>query len=254
MMNLFTRAARLVSLVTAAALIVGLTACGGDGGEGPETPRPAGDMTPTVTAEAVSTPEATPTTVTELTPSETAGMDDFRAFAPLIQEALAEGDTPFFADRGVEEEMVCAGDEELGPCVDQLAGTVLTGIPSAVAQSDDLALFTPDDYAAMLMEWSASGTPDVRDKYGDGGVTLYALAHRPADEDGDEAYQAIVTGIFQPGITPLRQARILSFQFLDGSWWLTRELFATIPFTTEPYLSGECSDCYDRWERWEGEP
>jgi hypothetical protein len=56
-MNLFTGAARLVVLVMAAALAVGATACGGDGGESPDTPTL--EVTPQLTAVAEGeTPEA----------------------------------------------------------------------------------------------------------------------------------------------------------------------------------------------------
>ena len=56
-MNLFTGAARLVILVMAAAVAVGATACGGDGGEGRDTPSVEVTPQPTATAEG-ETPEA----------------------------------------------------------------------------------------------------------------------------------------------------------------------------------------------------
>ncbi len=56
-MNPFTRVAPLIILVMAAALVVGATACGGDGGEGRDTPSLEVTPQPTATAEG-ETPEA----------------------------------------------------------------------------------------------------------------------------------------------------------------------------------------------------
>ncbi len=67
-LNLFTGAARLVILVMAAALAVGATACGGDGGEGPDTPSLEVTPQPTATAEG-ETPEAA------VTPESTAPVE-----------------------------------------------------------------------------------------------------------------------------------------------------------------------------------
>ena len=248
------RAWAALGILSAAAL----TACDGGATEPPFLP----EASPTPTAQATLVPEATPTAVptptaapeTPTPPPQSGDMDGFRAFAALIDAALADDDASFFADRGVEDEMTCAGDEQLGPCAGQPAGAVLTGIPGAAAQSDAFGLFTPADYAAMLRDWFANARPDQSDEYGSGGLALYALAHSPTDTTGEEAYLAIVTGIFTSGPDAFRQARILSFQSLDGSWRLTFELFATVPQTATDWLSGECADCYDHWERWEGTP
>ena len=257
-MNLFTRAACLVILAMGAAFTVCLAACGGDAAEDPRTPRTTGGVTPTVTVAAVSTPEpastveTTPTTVSETSAPlpESSGMDGFRAFAAGVDSALTDGDASFFADRGLETEMTCAGDESFGPCLDQPAGIALPGIPSATIQSEPSVLLTPDDYAATLRDWFLRAKADLSDEYGSGGLVLYALAHQPAGDGIEEAYQTVVTGIFTVATADFRQARILSYQFLDGSWRLTRERFATVPETIESWLSGECDFCYDRWERW----
>jgi hypothetical protein len=245
---------RALALLSGAVLSVAvvLIACDGGASEAPFLV----ETSPTPATEATLTPEPRPTATPETLapPSESGGMEGFRAFAVLIEEALAESDGSFFAERGVEEEMTCAGDEQLGPCFDLPAGTVLTGIPGATAQSDAFALFTPSEYAAMLEAWFADARPDLSDEYGGGGLTLYALAHQPADGGDEEAHQAVVTGIFTSGPDAFRQARILSLQFLDERWWFTRELFATVPQTAADWLSGECDECYDQWERWEGTP
>ncbi len=251
------RAHALLSSAVLSVTVV-LIACDGGASETPflveTSPTPATEptLTPEPRPTAILTPRDTPEAPAP--PSESAGREGFRAFAVLIEGALAESDGSFFAERGVEEEMTCAGDEQLGPCFGLPAGTVLTGIPGATAQSDAFALFTPSEYAAMLEDWFADARPDLSDEYGGGGLTLYALAHQPADGGGEEAHQAVVTGIFTSGPDAFRQARILSFQFLDEQWRFTRELFATVPQTAADWLSGECDLCYDQWERWEGAP
>ena len=207
---------------------------------------------PTATSAPAPTPTAAPETPTP--EGECDGMDCFRAFAPLIDAALADGDGAFFAGRGLEEELTCQGDEQLGPCVDQPAGTVLTGIPGGVAQSDAIFYYPPDQFAFFISQWFRSDIPAAEDEYGSGALTLYALAYHPAAEGSEEAYQAIVTGMFSSGPDALRQALVLSFRFVDGSWRLTGQLQASIPQTADPYLSGDCTDCYDQWERWEGAP
>ncbi len=237
---------------TGGAVLTLAAAC--DGGPGSPfdidiSPAPEATATPT------AAPTAAPTPTPEPTPApESAGMDGFRAFAALIDDAVAVGDGSFFSGRGVEEEQICTGEEQLGPCAGESADTMLRGIPGAAAQSDAFALFTPDDYAAMLQDWFASGRPEDTDVYGSGEIVLYALAHRPAQGGADEAYLAIVSGIVTSGPDALRQARVLNFQFLDGGWRLISELLATVEFTAADYLSGDCGDCYDAWERWEGAP
>lgn len=239
----------LAVLCGAALFALAAAACNGGASEPPFLI----EITPAPDEEPTSTAVPTPTEVLEAPtpPPECDGFDCFRAFAPLIEAALAEDDASFFSERGAQIELTCAGDEQLGPCFDLPADTVLTGIPGAVAQSDAFALFAPDEFAAMLAEWFAAVNPGLSDEYGDGGLTLYALAHRPGDE---EAYQAIVTGIITSGPDTFRQARIISFLFVDGRWRLTSELYATIPQTAADWLSGDCDFCYDIWERWEGAP
>jgi len=234
---------RALSLLSGAALSAAvLTACDG----GVTEPPFLLETSPTPTEEATPAPEPTP---------ESGGMDGFRAFAAPVETALADGDASFFADRGLEHEMTCAGDEQLGPCVDQPAGTVLRGIPGAVWQSDASWLFSPNEYAAMLRDWFAGARADLSDEYGDGGVRLFAIGQR-ATGDADQEFLAIMTAILDtgPATEIQRQARILRFLFSEGVWQLDAEIFAAVSFTAKDWLSGQCSECYDRWERWEDTP
>ena len=208
-------------------------------------------------ASPTATEQATPTSVpdTPTPPPESGGLGGFRAFASLVGQALVDRDSSFFAERGLEDEMTCAGDEQLGPCVEQPVGTVLRGIPGAAWQSDAFSLFSPDEYAAMLDEWLDGAKPDQSDAYGDGTVMPYALARSGSLGSGEE-FLAIVTTILDtgPATETQRQARIFRFAFNEGAWSLTGEILAAVTFTAEPWLSGSCSECYDQWERWEGNP
>lgn len=240
---------RLSGSALLACVVVALTLIGcGDGEEAPSE-----------TASASLAPSAMPTEAATAAPTATAtevaeadGEDGFRAFAVRVEAALAGSDGLFFADRGLEEDLVCAGDEELGPCAGQAAGTAFRGIPRGIFQSDAFFLTSPEEYADDLVEWFGSAHPELEDDYGDGAVALYALAHQPSDRGGEEAYQAIITTIVTSGADSVRQARSLSFRFVDGRWLLTAEIAANLPQTAEAFLSGECDYCYDRWERWEG--
>lgn len=222
-----------------AAALLAPAACGGDGGPAGETPTPPA-ATPT------ATPAPTPTPIPEFD-----GFEGFRLFAARIAEAVAAGDGAFFAQRGVEREQTCAGDEVLPPCLGQEAGTVLRGIPLAVAESDAFSLESPQEYAEDISRRIALAQPDLRDDYGPGGAALFAIAHRPEGPRGPEAYQAVITAIVSPRGEPLRQARILSFQFSEGRWRLIEDLFATVSPAAAPWLTGDCEECYDRWQRWE---
>ncbi len=176
-------------------------------------------------------------------------IEGFRAFAARIAAAVEAEDALFFSERGVEDEVACAGDEVLGFCEGQPAGAVFRGIPGGVVQSDAFALFSPEEYESMLAEWFGLAQSALDDEYGSGTVTVYAIAYHPANAFEDEAYQAILTGIFSDGAEPEREARILSFRFIDETWRLTAELYATRELTAGPYSTGDC--CPDLWERWE---
>ncbi len=248
------RAAALLSGVTLSAAV--LTACNGGATEPPflpeESPTPTAAAQPTAEPTVVAMPTAVSETPTP--PPESGGMDGFRAFAALIDAALAENDASFFAGRGVEDELVCTGEEVLSPCSAYPPGTILRGIPYGIYASDASGLAPPDEYEVMVESWFASARPDRNDEFGSGAPTLYALAHRMANPVAQEAYLAIVTAIVLREGVDERQSRILAFQVVEGRWRLIDETFAWPPHTRDQWLSGECTECYDHWERWEGTP
>ena len=207
---------------------------------------------PSGAAQATPTAPATPGP-TATAASAPGSMEDFRAFAALIDAALAEGDASFFSDRGEEMEVTCQGDEQLGFCMGQPPGTIFRGIPGTAWQSDAFALFPTDDYESLLEDWFAEALLDQSDEFGDGAVKLFALAQLGG---GDGEFLAITTAILNtgPATEVQRQARMLRFAFEEGAWKLRGEILGAVSFTAEPWLSGNCTDCYDQWERWEGAP
>ncbi len=240
--------------------VLALAACDEEVTEGPflqETATPVETATSTPAATPTSTPSSTPTPV--MVP-ETGGLEGFRLFAGRIEAALVARDGAFFAERGVETEMTCAGDEQLGPCTEQPAGTVLRGIPGAAWKSDAFALFAPGEFDAMLVDWFSGALPDESDAHGDGAVRLFALA---LGGGGNGQFLAIATAILDsgPATGVQRQTRILRFQFDGTRWLLDGETFAAVSFTSEDWLSGNSPTCYDRegsplpcytdWERWQ---
>ncbi|MFQ6019427.1 MAG: hypothetical protein ACE5KW_01580 [Dehalococcoidia bacterium] len=246
----------LLRLLPAAVLVVtvALAACDDGGGS---TPTPSPTASPVATASPSPTPSPTPTLESEPTgavecplATESDGMEGFRAFVTCIADSLVAGGGTALTDRALQDEITCAGDEQLGPCVDRPAGTVLRGIFSGIAQSDAITLLSPTKYAALFTRWASDAQPGESDSYGDGGVAVHALAHRPASGQSEEVYQVILTAIAAPSE---RQARVLSFRFQDGRWRFTADLIAEFLGTAEPFLTGDCAYCgYDVWERWEG--
>jgi len=206
---------------------------------------------PSGAAEATPTAPATPTATAV---PESGGMTGFRAFGRQIEAALAGGDASFFSDRGVEEEMICAGDEQLGPCVEQPAGTVLRGIPGTAWKSDAFGVTPSAEYATMLSEWLADARPDQSDDYGSGAVKLWSLAQAHSDSQTESLAIATLIRETGPATGIQRQARIFRFAFTDGKWLLLSETLAAVSFSANDWLTGHCEQCYDQWERWEGTP
>jgi len=223
---------------------VALTACDGEVTEPPSL----ADASPTPTNEATAAPTALSAKPTASDPQS------FREFAALIGDALAQADAAFFADRGVETELTCTGDEQLGPCAEQPPGTVLRGIPGSAWKSDAFGLSPTDEYAALLDEWFASARPDVSDERGSGEVKLYALAQGHSGLGPQSLAIATLNRETGPATGIQRQARIFRFGFTDGKWLLYSETLAAVGFTAEDWLNGQCGQCYEEWEPWEDTP
>jgi hypothetical protein len=229
-------------LVPAVAALIAAAACGDDSAEAPS---PTGTVTavPEVTPSPARTPSPTP--------SEAGGIEGFRAFAVVLDEALVAKDGDFFAERVLEGEITCAGDELVGPCFAQPEGTVLRGITSTMAQSDFITLYEASEYGEMLEDWLDKAATESSDSYAGGAPSVLALASTSAEDDEEGTFHAVVTELFSD-VMIMRQTRILNFHFLDGEWRLVEEFFGSAPELVRGWLLGDCDECYDHWERLEG--
>jgi hypothetical protein len=236
---------RLVAVSLIVAFVILVAACSGEEETPNETSPSPTTATPSGTREAALTPSAE---ATPLTGSLSADFASFRAFAAEVDAAVSNGDAAFFANRGVEIEVVCRGDEQLGQCMNQPPGTVIRGIQGAAWQSDASALVPRAEYEQLVSEWFTSALPSESDSHGDGPPRLLGLAQSFEGEP-----YAITSLIRDAGASSIeRQCRVFRFSLVDGNWVLLGEYFCYATVTTEDWLSGKCAECYDYWEPWEG--
>ncbi len=242
--------AGLIALI-AAACAVAITACGGDGDEARNTPSPVGRASLTVTAEAVSTPEVASTTVTEPTvvpetpalPSESGGMDGFRAFALQIEQAIADRDDQFFINSAKISTTTCPNEFE-PRCDDQPVGTVVEGVWMGIWRSEG-SLPALDSLSEDLAGYLGSLSDP----------TLYAIGdnsgHVSAFFGLENAFFAVVVSSDDPVST----TRVVTFEFSpEERGWQTAMVTKVGTSLTEEWISGDCTECYDHWERWGGAP
>ncbi len=192
------RAAALLSGAALSAAV--LTACVGGASEPPFL----SEESPTPTAAA----------------TESGGMDGFREFAALIDEAVTSGDGILLTARMPTQS------------VRALRGDVV-------------------DYASWqeVRSWFESlvseAVAEESDVFGGGEAILYAVART-----GESRYQAIVTAI-EP--SRYRRIGVYEFTFRDSRWRLVTASMDP-GWSPEVFLTGDCTECYDHWERWEGTP
>ena len=238
---------RALPLLAGASLTLLLAAAACDGAtKAPFLP----EASPTATAEATPTAQPTPTSVaTPTAVPEPGGRTGFRAFAALIDAAIADANGRIFIDRAQLSEVTCTGEEELGPCTGAAAGLV-DGIWQGLWRTDAVGLVPPEQIAFGFESFVADARAGDSDTFGSGSALLYALAHaRPGVFGEGQAYYAVVTGIFQESGAPERRIAVYQFTFDGERWRLYAVIEAGVLF--EEWLSGDCAYCYDQWERWE---
>jgi hypothetical protein len=137
---------------------------------------------PSATTGAPATPSPSPapnlTAEPSPAPSASADFDSFRQFAPAIAAAVRTRDASFFSSRGIEIEIICRGDEQVGQCTGQPAGTMFRGIPVEVSQTDAFGVTPRDEFDSDLSAWFALSAPEIQDSFGGGNAILLALAER----------------------------------------------------------------------------
>ena len=186
---------------------------------------------------------------------ETGGIQGFRVFARLIEQAIAEKDSQFFVERAVLSEETCTGEEVLGPCPGQPTGTTLTGILGYFIPGDADWLISPEEYAQVLDQYFGAALGEMSDEYGSGSLVLYALFQN-SDSEGTVTFLAITTSIVDTVSTGEyvltgREAHALSFQFEDGRWRFTEEV-VTSGTNNLPLLYPPPGENSVDWERGKG--
>ncbi len=213
-----------------------------------------GEAQPTATqSPAVLEPTTTQTAAEPTLAVETGGIQGFRVFARLIEQAIAEKDSQFFVERAVLSEGTCTGEEVLGPCPGQPAGTTLTGILGYFVPGD---ADWPEEYAQVLDQYFGAALGEMSDEYGSGSLVLYALFQIP-DSEGTATFLAITTSIVDTVQTAEyvltgREVHAFRFQFEDGRWRFTEELVASVTAGSPLFLEPPPGENSVDWERWKG--
>lgn len=218
--------------------------------------------TPTASSQAEPSPTIKPT----LTPrpvSEPAEFGSFREFGQQIDRALQEQDTQFFIDLAVISEVDCTGNEEMGMCVDQPAGTTFRGVWSSGAHSGYVRILSLEEYREHLSDGFDAVTPLQTDELGSGDIVLHNLASssvhgRPPSivPAGRRGFYAITSWIWAVDEEHRREVRAFIFTRDAGDWRFRGELlvrYGSGPEATETYrawLTGGPTWYYDYWEPW----
>ena len=249
-MKLLWRSATLVVALVIAALL--LAACEG---EGEEEVAPATTATPAATEEAAPATTATPAATEEAAPTKTPDPQDFAEFADLIAQAVAEGDSSFFAERVKGATYTCTQNDigaevegiEQGLC--QNVGQQLDLVQFGYWRSEGL-LRRPVAMASQIEIYFIYALPEENDSYGTGAVRLYAIG-TGRSSDGQTFRAAILTAITgrpeASAIKPARTARGIHFEYVEGRWLIRGMLVADV--LAEELLSPETAP-YTEWEQY----
>lgn len=247
----------LISALAAGLLLV--AACEDEGEEEDLSPtsQPTPAATPRLTPPSTATLTTTPTlTPTPGTPTAGADPEDFAEFADLVGRAAAEQGTAFFADRVKGRAYTCTqsdiGSEawgiEQGLC--QEVGQQLDVVEHWYWHSEGL-LRRPETMVGAIADYFASALPAKSDVYGSGAVQLYATGTTRSSEPGRAYNAAILTAITPraqaPTSEPVRTARGVNFEYVEGRWVIIGMLWADV--LAEELLSAETAP-YDDWKRY----
>jgi len=252
-------------LLVVSAFVTGsllLAACGGEEEE-PLSPT----STPGSTTTSVATPRSTPpptatltatpaTTPTPGTSTAAADPQDFAEFSDLVARAVVEQDTAFFADRVKSRAYTCTQSD-----IGSEAWGIEQGLCQEVGQQVDVVehwywhseglLRRPETMVGAIEDYFASAVPGQGDAFGTGAVRLYAIGATRSPEPGRAYKAAILTAITPraqaPTSEPVRTARGVNFEYVEGRWVIVGMLWADV--LAEELLSAETAP-YDDWKRY----
>jgi len=187
----------------------------------------------------------------------TGGADpqDFAQFADLVARAVMEQDTAFFAGRVKGRTYTCTQSD-----IGAEAWGIEQGLCQEVGQQVDVVEFgywrsegvlsRPDSMATAIEGYFSSALPGEDDDHGIGAVRLYAIGTTRSSDPGRKFKAAILTAITPVGegaaSNPVRTARGINFEYVEGRWVIRGVLFADV--LAEDLLSPETAP-YDEWQK-----
>jgi hypothetical protein len=192
------------------------------------------------------------------TPAGATDPQDFAVFADDIARAVAEQDVEFFTSRVKGRTYTCA---ETDFTEEGLGRAVAEGICQEVGQQVEVVLHAfwhsegvsvwPEQTKTAIEDYFFSALPGEQDDYGTGAVQLYATGTTLAPGPTLTYEAAILTAITPRGggaaSEPVRTARGIYFEYVEGRWVIRGMLFANV--LAEELLSPETAP-YDEWERY----
>jgi len=202
-------------------------------------------------------PTSTPTVAT---PTVGADPEDFAEFAGVLSRGVEEQDTGFFADRVKGRAYTCTeadiGSEpwgiEQGLC--QEVGQSVNVVEFGFWRSEGV-LRRPEAMVEAIEDYFASALPGESDDYGTGAVRLYATGITRSSDPSLTYRAAILTAVTPVGegaaSKPVRTARGVNFQYVDGRWVIIGMLWADV--LAEELLSAETAP-YTDWTRYQHSP
>jgi hypothetical protein len=162
--------------------------------------------------------------------------EDFPAFAALLDAHLRDGEVDFLVDRMLTQHVLCTEadlDRQVGARYDcHDVGEEYDGFSYGAWATDGRPLLRRATVEEFLRQTFAGVRPDIRDNFGEGRFTVYAI-----DDGGSDGHRAVITGIVAAGGAlrgqDLRTAISLQWRFEDGRWMLTRVFDFGVVFGSE---------------------
>jgi len=244
----------------AGALMLVASACGG-GSDDPEPTSTAEAAEPTATTaaaspEASATVEGTPAGAPTTAPAEPAEVaQEFRDFAPQIDEAVRNKDIEFFAQHAWTELVTCTAEDAaitgfFAAC--EAEGDEFQGLGLSVWKAEGGGLVPAERVLALIDSlWSAQA-PEGEDAFGGAESSQYALGANP--RDGYDAQLSVITSLINrptgmAGEGPLRVALVLHWRFEEDDWRLF-EVMQAVQLTEDLLEPTEDGRTYIHgWER-----
>ena len=185
--------------------------------------------------------------------------EDFATFAEQIASAAEEGNIVFFGSRVLGDHRTCTeADVEAarGPNAPPEPVCTEVGLEYDAIVINNYgaagATITANALIRDIQKFFEDALPRAADKYGPGGVRLYATAvPEGSEEQGNVLHTAILTGIYNFIGLEGRYLRGLDFEYVDGRWRIRSETAASFPTAVDLLEPISAVSLYDDWARYE---